>query len=143
MKKNILNFWMDIFIFIDFVLIIFTGILLHRFPVQLQESTILGVPRYDWGDLHWVLCLLFIALIIAHLALHWNWTRVNCRKYLRIGPKTLIIITVVIVILFGLFFPAYLTKDFPDKRTLRENHLNLGSLELDKTGKKDKSSHNR
>jgi prepilin signal peptidase PulO-like enzyme (type II secretory pathway) len=135
MKKVTLNFWMNILIFVDFILMIFTGILLHRFPAQLQESTILGVPRYDWGDLHWVLCLLFITLIIVHLVLHWKWTKVSCRKYLKVGPKSLLIIIIVIVILFGIFLPTYLTKDFPDKKTLRGNHPHVSSVELTKKDK--------
>jgi hypothetical protein len=72
MKKNTMNLWVDIIIFIDFMAVIFTGVLIHRFPYELKGGAILGFPRYEWGDLHWVLTLFLIFLTILHLILHWN-----------------------------------------------------------------------
>lgn len=35
--------------------------------------TALGLSRHEWGDIHMWLSFAFIALILAHLALHWRW----------------------------------------------------------------------
>jgi len=32
-----------------------------------------GLARHEWGDWHTWLCYAFLALILAHLALHWRW----------------------------------------------------------------------
>jgi hypothetical protein len=32
-----------------------------------------GLGRHDWGDVHTWVAYFFIAMILAHLALHWRW----------------------------------------------------------------------
>jgi hypothetical protein len=113
MKKTTLNFLMDMFLFIDFIALIFTGVLLRNVPSAMSGTSILGVTRHDWIDLHWVLALALILVIFIHLALHWNWAKVSSKKYLRVGPKTLVVSVVLIIIFFGIVMPGYLTNDFP------------------------------
>lgn len=116
MKKNTLNFWMDILIFIDFIALIFTGVLLRNVPSALSRTTIVGIARNEWVDLHWVLALSLILFIFIHLALHWNWAKGSSKKYLRVGPRTLVVSAALIIIFFGIVMPGYLTKNFPKKK---------------------------
>ena len=113
MKKNTTNFLVDIFLFIDFIALIFTGVLLRNVPQAMSGTSILGVTRHDWVDLHWVLALALVLVIFLHLALHWNWAKGNSKRYLRVGPKTLAISVALIIIFFGIVMPGYLTKGFP------------------------------
>jgi len=134
-----MNFWVDIIIFIDFMAVIFTGVLIHRFPYELKGGTILGFPRFDWGDLHWVLALFLIFSILLHLALHWTWTKVSFNKHLRIEPKVLAITAITIVILCGIVAPIYLTKDFANRKLLKDTYRASYSFKFEKnyvTGKK-------
>jgi hypothetical protein len=130
MKKNTMNFWINVIIFINFTAVIFTGVLIHRFPYELKEGTIFGFPRYEWGDLHWVLTLFLILLTILHLILHWNWAKVSFNKYLRIKPKILAMIVAAIVIFCGVVAPIYLTKDFSNRKSLRDAYRASYSVEL-------------
>lgn len=132
MKKNVMNFWIDVIIFIDFIAVMFTGVLIHRFPYELKGGTILGFPRYEWGDLHWVLALFLIFLILLHLVLHWTWTKVSFNKHLRIEPRVLAITAIMIVIFCGIAAPLYLTKDFADRKLLRDAYRESYSLKLEK-----------
>ena len=132
MKKNIVNFWMNILIFANFFGVIFTGVLLFRFPYEASERTILGITRYDWGDIHWMLSLIFIILIFAHLALHWNWAKVNFKKYLRMKPKMLVIIVIAITIFIGILAPTYFTKDFPDRKDFKDTYPKASFVEIEK-----------
>lgn len=132
MKKNTMNFWTDIIIFINFIAVIFTGVLIHHFPPELKGSTILGVTRYDWGDLHWVLTLSLIFFIIVHLALHWSWAKGSFKKYLSLGPKILVITVTVILIFFGIAAPVYLTKDFPNRKDFKDTYQKASSFEVKK-----------
>jgi len=132
MKKNIVNFWTNILIFANFFGVIFTGVLLFRFPYEVSERTILGITRYDWGDIHWVLSLIFIILIFAHLILHWNWAKVSFNKYLRMKPKTLVIIVIVVTIFIGILVPTYLTKDFPDRKDFKDTYPKASLVEVEK-----------
>jgi hypothetical protein len=128
MKKNIVNFWIDIIIFVDFTAVIFTGVLIHRFPYELKAGTILGFPRFEWGDLHWVLTLFLIFLILLHLAFHWTWTKVSFNKHLGMEPKVVVITAMTIVIFCGIVAPIYFTKDFGNRKLLRDTYRASYSL---------------
>lgn len=130
MKKATTNFWINILSLVSFIGVIFTGVLLHRFPPELKEGTVLGLTRYDWGSIHWILALSFFTIIIVHLVLHWNWAKGSFKKYLRVGPVILITVTV-ITIFFGLLAPAYLTKDFPSRKDFKDAYLSTSSLEVE------------
>jgi hypothetical protein len=116
MKKKSLNFWIDILIFIWFIAVVFTGIVLREFPVDLGECTILGVPRKELADLHWVLSLSMIIFIFVHLVLHWNWAKMSFRKHLRLGPRALAVTAIVLVVISMIVAPVYLTRELPRRK---------------------------
>lgn len=119
MKKKSLNFWINIVIFIDFILVVFTGIVLREFSVDLSGCTVLGVPRKELADLHWVLSLSMIVFIFAHIVLHWGWAKVSFRKHLRVGPKVLAVTAILLVAISMIVAPVYLTKDLPSGKTAK------------------------
>jgi hypothetical protein len=52
-----------------------TGYLL-RFPLPPGSNKILtlwGLSRHQWGDIHFWISLGLLAVLVIHLALHWNW----------------------------------------------------------------------
>jgi hypothetical protein len=116
MKKNTMNFWIDFFLFINFILVVFTGIVLREFPVDLSGYTVLGVPRKDFADLHWMLSLMMILFLFTHMVLHWGWAKAASLKRLRIPPKVLAVSAIVLVLISMVVAPVYITKNLPDKR---------------------------
>lgn len=48
-----------------------------RGPVEVRDW--LGLARHQWGDVHFVLAIIFVVLILIHLVLHWNWIKA-CTK---------------------------------------------------------------
>jgi len=114
MKKVLTNFFMDILLFLALMSQIFTGILLHRFPSELADTTVLGLTRYTWGTIHWLVCILFVLIIITHLILHWAWVKATALKYIRMRSKVLLATTIV-ALLFAFFMPYYITRDLPDR----------------------------
>lgn len=114
MKKVITNYCMDTLLFAVLASQVFTGILLHRFPPELTDKTILGLTRYTWGSLHWSVSILFALVIIIHLVLHWGWMKATTLKYIRVRSKVLLA-TTVLVFLFVFLTPYYLTIDLPDR----------------------------
>jgi hypothetical protein len=123
MKKNTLNVWIDIIIFIAFILVVFTGIVLREFPVDLSGYTVLGVPRKELADLHWVLSLSVILFIFTHLVLHWGWAKVSFRRHLHLGPKALAVTAIVFVLVSMFVVPVYLTKDLPSRQEEKVAYL--------------------
>jgi len=114
MKKVVTNFFMDILLFVVLMSQAFTGILLHRFPPELADATVLGLTRYTWGTIHWSASILFVLVIIAHLVLHWGWVKATTLKYFKMRSKVLQASTV-IILLFVLLTPYYVTRDLPDR----------------------------
>jgi len=114
MKKVVTNFFMDILLFVVLMSQAFTVILLHRFPPELADATVLGLTRYTWGTIHWSASILFVLVIIAHLVLHWGWVKATTLKYFKMRSKVLQASTV-IILLFVLLTPYYVTRDLPDR----------------------------
>jgi len=139
MKKNTINFWTNILTFINFILVIFTGILLREFPAELSGTTIFGAVRKDWVDLHWMLSLLLLFFIFAHLVLHWSWAKGSFKKYLRIGPRALAITATLIVLLAAIGAPVYLTKDLPNRKDVQAINSKAGLVRSEATAQYDKS----
>ena len=131
MKKNMINFWTNILTFINFIFVIFTGILLREFPAELSGTTLVGAVRKDWVDLHWMLSLFLLFFIFAHLVLHWGWARGSFKKYLRVGPRTLAVTTTLLILLAAIAAPVYLTKDLPSGKAMKATYSNAEySLEI-------------
>jgi hypothetical protein len=124
MKKNTINFWTNILTFINFIFVIFTGILLREFPAELSGATLLGGVRKDWIDLHWMLSLLFLLFIFAHLVLHWGWAKGSFKKYLKVSPRALAFGATLIVLFFAIVAPVYLTKDLPRREDVGAAYSN-------------------
>jgi hypothetical protein len=140
MKKNTINFWTNILTFINFIFVIFTGILLREFPAELSRTTLLGAVRKDWVDLHWMLSLLLLLFIFAHLVLHWSWAKGSFEKYLRVGPRALAITATLIVLLAAIGAPVYLTKDLPSRKNVQAPYSKAGPLRSEATVKYNQSS---
>ena len=139
MKKNKINFWTNILTFINFILVIFTGILLREFPAELSGTTLLGAVRKDWVDLHWMLSLLLLVFIFAHLVLHWSWAKGSFKKYLRIGPRALAVTATLLILLAAIGAPVYLTKDLPNRKDVQAIYSKAGLVRSEATAQYDKS----
>ena len=114
MKKVMMNFFMDALLIVVLMSQVFTGILLHRFPPELADATVLGLTRYNWGSIHWTVSILFALVVIVHLILHWGWVKATTLKYIRMRSKVLLALTV-IVFLFIYLMPYYVTSSLPDR----------------------------
>jgi hypothetical protein len=117
MKKIITNYCTDIFMFVVLMSQVFTGILLHRFPPELTDATILGLTRYTWGTIHWSVSILFALINITHLILHWGWVKATTLRYVRMKSKVLLVsMTILFLIVF--LTPYYITRDFPNRQNI-------------------------
>jgi len=87
MKHITVNTLVDIGCVITFIPSLITGLVLY-FVLPSgggrgnSYSLYLGVPRYQWIDIHDYTSFAFTALLIIHLLLHWNFFR-NIRKNLK------------------------------------------------------------
>ena len=94
MRRTTLNFIIDLTSFVDLLLLAATGAVMkwvlppgsggygrafHGGRGAEHIKTLWGMGRHDWGDLHFVLSVLFAVLMLAHIILHWTWIK-TCAK---------------------------------------------------------------
>lgn len=92
MRKITINAIVDIGCLITFIPCLISGLVLYLVLPSgsrrgLGSSLYLGITRDQWLNMHNVTSLLFAALIIIHLALHWMYFW-NIRKCLIVKNKT-------------------------------------------------------
>jgi len=106
MRRTTVNFIVDLIALVDLLLLAATGSIMkwvlppgsggggggHGYgygfrggrglgPGGSQVKQLLGLGRYDWGDVHFILALVFVSLILVHIVLHWTWIK-TCTKSL-------------------------------------------------------------
>lgn len=88
MRRNALNYWVDLAMFLLMIGIAFIGMLLG-FVIPKGEGfshkakSFWGIGRHDWGDIHLWLALAFVVLLIVHLWLHWGWIVATTKQVFR------------------------------------------------------------
>lgn len=76
MKRNTINFLVDVVTLLVFFGLVETGLLLYFVLPPgsgKQGLSLWGLSRHEWGDIHFWLSLAIIALIVLHVVLHWQW----------------------------------------------------------------------
>jgi hypothetical protein len=59
---------------------ILMGFYLAEGPIQAGKSKyFLGLHRHQWGKIHFYVSLIFVILMIVHLALNWSWIKGKAR----------------------------------------------------------------
>ncbi len=72
-NKTTSNFWLDVTIFLAFVLSVTTGVLLWWGIPHQPGIDFLGFPRALWVTFHICSGLMSLAGVITHVAWHWDW----------------------------------------------------------------------
>lgn len=86
-KRTTFNFIVDLFSFISFAILILSGFAIKYMPhggghgrgyhggqgSAEGPSLFLNITRHKWGDIHFIVSIVFIALVLVHLVMHWNW----------------------------------------------------------------------
>ena len=77
MKKSNLITLIDIAAFICFIFVVTTGVLMRYVlpPRSGHSIEIFGMSRHEWGDIHFYITFIFLAILSAHLILHWRFIR--------------------------------------------------------------------
>ncbi|MBN1634871.1 MAG: hypothetical protein JW920_00050, partial [Deltaproteobacteria bacterium] len=60
--------------------------------------------------------------IWLHLILHWDWEKFNIARYLKIGPRTLIVVVVFLLVIFAFIVPSCLTDEFPSRKDFKQTY---------------------
>ena len=109
MRRATLNFIVDLIGFVNLLLLGATGSVMkwvlppgsgggggYGFrrgrgpgPSAGQVKQLLGLGRHDWGDVHFILALLFVLVMLVHIILHWSWIKTCAKSILSPSRKDL------------------------------------------------------
>jgi len=129
MKRTNLNFIIDVFAFVGFVMLTTTGVLMRYSlpPGSGRYSTIWSFDRHQWGDFHFWISVVFFSVLALHLVLHWRWIvcvvtgRPRVGSGLRLGIGIVGLITVIALALSPLLTPV--ERDFTSRgSSFSSNH---------------------
>lgn len=75
----------------------------------------LGLDRHRWGTVHLYVGLIFIALLVLHIVLHWSsLVATFCRLVPNPLTRTVVVVAFILVIALLLAFPCFVMPDVLD-----------------------------
>jgi len=91
MSKTRLNFTLDALIAVAFLMSALSGVIfLFAGSGGYQggenaafQTTVLGISRWLWSDLHTWASLIMIAGVLLHVVLHWKWITCVVKRMVR------------------------------------------------------------
>lgn len=77
-SRTAINFWIDLLTAVSFAVLLGTSFLMKYIlpPGTCDGDGVkvwLGHSRHWWGDIHFLAAVAMVALIVAHVWLHWSW----------------------------------------------------------------------
>lgn len=86
-KRNTLNLLLDVALAMAMLGLLGTGLVM-RFVLPAgsgRHRLLWNQGRHDWGDIHYWLVIFFLVVLLAHLALHWQWACITVARLFRRG----------------------------------------------------------
>ncbi len=84
MNKVRINYVVDVFLIVSFVITAFTSVIIFLFlPSGVKQGgyqEFLGLTKSIWSGIHNYTGLIMIVLSLVHLILHWNWVIAMTKK---------------------------------------------------------------
>lgn len=124
MDRNMLNYIIDVVMFILIAALVTIGLLLGFViptgEVPPQQKYLLQLHRHDWGGIHLYLALIFLVVLVIHIYLHWAWIKNTTRRYLR-SSSFLWILAIAPIVLLLLIWLAYPRRQRPAEHPVSIN----------------------
>ena len=77
MDRSKLNYWIDVGMFLSFLVTAVTGIMLILFlPSGIRQGSyqvLWGMIKETWLKIHTLAGILMVVICIIHIILHWKW----------------------------------------------------------------------
>lgn len=137
--KSKLNLIIDLILFLLMMPIAGIGFLMKYVLVPGFERNVLygnnvdlefwGQTRHQWGSIHLILSITFLALLILHTILHWKM--IICIFRRMIPTKAIRIVFVILITVIGLFsisFPLFVKPEIIEKEPLHRNRNDKNNL---------------
>ena len=99
MRRVTLNFLVDIFGFVVFLFLVGTGVII-KYILEPgtgggrrggrgggEVETFLSLRRHEWGTVHFWGSVIFVAIVVVHILLHYKWIKAYLQNVLFAGRE--------------------------------------------------------
>ena len=88
-----------------------------------------GQTRHQWGSIHLILSITFLALLIFHTILHWKMIVSIFRRMIPTKKTRIVLVTLIAVMgLFSISFPLFIKPEIVQKEPLHRNRYDNNNL---------------
>lgn len=123
MKKLQIVKIIDLLSFISLLLIISTGAFLkYTLPPRSGGSSVWGLTRHEWGDIHFYISILFLLLLSIHLLLHLAFIKKAIKGKTSSEQNYRLVIGVISIIILVLLSLAPLFSPVDESNTHRHGN---------------------
>jgi hypothetical protein len=133
MRRANLNIVVDVLAFVAFVLLTATGGLVHYIlpPGSGRFSTLWGMDRHDWGQVHFWIAVFLLVSLGLHLFLHWRWivSVVKGRPREGSGPRVSLAVVGVLALVGLASIPLFAPVEHTGEPPHRLRSMELGDGE--------------
>jgi len=131
MTKASRNYFFNLFSFLPFIFLLFTGIIVLRYHTGTEKVVVtMGIDGNAWVKIHQIIALIVIPLIFIHLLMHTHWLK-QLLTFKMTGKNSGMTLTLFIVFLLCAITALLAWFVFDGTKmaeALREVHNKLGLL---------------
>ena len=120
MKKSMFNLVLDGLMLLCLAAIAGIGLLMkfvlvagyRRWEIYDQNVSLsfFGMDRHQWGEIHFAIGIVFLALLVLHIILHWSMIVTIYRRLIPSRPARWIVALIFVCIVVFLFAFSYFVK---------------------------------
>ena len=119
-NKTAVNFLVDAIGYLTFLVLTGSGVIMAFVLLPGRDrslgdpTSIMGYGRHDWGDIHFWAAAIFLAAIVVHLLLHWDWLLLTFKRYLNVKTATGVAVAHLIPLLIVLS-PVFASRGYEEE----------------------------
>jgi len=132
-KRTQSNIVIDTIGYLAFWVLVSTGIMMKYTLLPGSRrgansaTSLMGLDRHTWGDVHFWASMVFVTAIMLHLVLHWSWITGMFKKFLNVRPWGVVVPALVLPIVIA-FIPMMGLRGFEvEKENSGKNRAGFSS----------------
>jgi len=103
---------------------------------NLSDLEFLGLDRHEWGAIHLIISIAFIAMLVFHIIFHWKMIICMFQRLLPVRNYRVMTVTILTVLsLILISFPVFITPREVAREPLHRNQRNFSRLSSPEHGR--------
>lgn len=105
------------------------------------DLSFLGLDRHQWGDIHLRISMVFLALLVLHIVLHWSAIVAFVKQIVPSKSTRIGIVCLFLIVSLGMFLFAFFIEPRVSLKTRNQQHENHRNHSIDSTSTENHGNH--